>query len=64
MSESWLYFILFAVLMFFMHRGHGHGGGCGGHAHHGDHAHEGKSEKHPMSHADSHSTDTKKLEAV
>jgi len=64
MSESWLYLIVFAALMFFMHRGHGHGGGCGGHNGHNDHAHRGNTKEHPMSHVDSHSTDTKKLEAM
>lgn len=37
MTETLIYIIIFAALMFFMHRGHGsHGdsmGGCGGHSH-------------------------------
>lgn len=38
MSETLIYIIIFAAIMFFMHRGHGaHGGGgmggCGGHSH-------------------------------
>jgi len=39
MSETLIYVIIFALIMFFMHRGHGHGshggriGSCGGHSH-------------------------------
>lgn len=34
MSETLIYLIIFAAIIFFMHRGHGHGtGGCGGHSH-------------------------------
>jgi len=35
MSETLIYIIIFAVLMFIMHRGHGGMGGCGGHSHRG-----------------------------
>ncbi|MBL1215189.1 MAG: hypothetical protein HND52_17615 [Ignavibacteriae bacterium] len=34
MSDEKIFFLIFVVLMFFMHRGHGHTkGGCGGHSH-------------------------------
>ncbi len=34
MSATLIYIIIFALLMFFMHRGHGGMGGCGtGHSH-------------------------------
>lgn len=38
MSETLIYVIIFAAIMFFMHRGHGaHGGGMGGCHSHGSH---------------------------
>ncbi len=48
MSATLIYIIIFAAIMFFMHRGHGaHGGGgmggCGGGHSHG--GHEGHSQK-------------------
>jgi preprotein translocase subunit SecG len=48
MSETLIFVIIFAVIMFFMHRGQGaHGGGgmggCGGHSH-GSHKGRGQRE--------------------
>lgn len=49
MSETFIYIIIFAALIFFMHRGHGSMGGCGGHSHHAhgdkDHQHKDKENK-------------------
>jgi hypothetical protein len=37
MSSEIIFLLIFVVLMFFMHRGHGHSkGGCGGHSHEGN----------------------------
>lgn len=49
MSETIIFVIIFALIMFFTHRGHGHGshgggmGSCGGHSHgsHKDHTKKG-----------------------
>ncbi|HAB54022.1 MAG: hypothetical protein A2315_07280 [Ignavibacteria bacterium RIFOXYB2_FULL_35_12] len=54
MSETLIYIVIFAAVMFFMHRGHGaHGGGmggCGGHSHG---SHKGHGQKDDESVADS-----------
>lgn len=61
MSETLIYIIIFAAIMFFMHRGHGaHGGGtlptgrqvggCGGHSH-GEHKGQSQNHKDPAADA-------------
>jgi len=42
MSETLIYIIIFAAILFFMHRGHG---GCGGHSHGSHKGHDHLSDK-------------------